>query len=268
MENQVTNYKFKKGDIRLPEIMFRLKESLSSGQIDNNILSNSDIILTNAILYDLEMLGISEKEDLGVNIYAHKKFKNFPNSIIVDYMESYRLYCNYDSPIKEEYLNQLTQKPESMKLNQNVNESNRFNTSQPVQVPTQTPNQPQQPVINEAKYVPSQLFKVVQFKPKNIGQTLSTDGTKWLEAEVDDEILTWYNINNLNSLRYSNESMFQNMIISLRSIIPALQKKESPDRHAIYQVIQYTDPTNFLLADICRGSNQVLVQNGQVSTNF
>lgn len=257
-----TNYEFT--DLRKTKasfLKFNLEKAIKTGQtVKGRTMTQNDALLAQAIIADLTSLGIKSQEDVPMYIFKEKEFKNFPRTIIGDYMESLGFKCNEDTPFTNE--------------DQNVNTSS---TQQPVQAAqpqtllSVVPNTP--PVQNivspvqrkKGKNKPvSTKTKVVDYTPdkkmevlKNIPATILPNGAI-KEAIVDEEINFWYDLTNIKPT--SND--YGNLVRILRNISKSLVTVDTQlGIHERYRVADYTSPIDFLLAGINSG-RQILVKDG------
>lgn len=208
---------------------------LNDNKLDDVELTNTDVNLIKCILLDVDNIDPLTGDTITM-VTKEKVFKNFPKSIVADYMESIGFECNFDSPISDEYLKVL-------------NGGIFHAPMQPIQ-PVQQPAQQQQ--------LDTTTSKVAQIVP-NVNYTILSNGSI-KEGQIDDEIRYWYNLYNT----YSKDPTTENLIIKLRSLIPVLQSREQPGKHSVYQIVNYISPTDFLLAEVGQGQNQILIQNGNV----
>ena len=210
---------------------------LNDNKLAGKELTSTDVNLIKCILLDVEDVE-TLTGDTFTMVDKEKVFKNFPKSIVADYMESLGYECNFDSPISDEYLKVL---------NGGIFVAPMQSTQPPVQQPVQ-----QQQQLNTT------TSKVAQIVP-DVNYTILQNGSI-KEGQIDDEIRYWYNLYNT----YTGDPTTQNLIIKLRSLIPMLKSREQPGKHSVYQIVNYISPTDFLLAEVGQGQNQILIQNGNV----
>lgn len=247
-----TNYTFNNNtDSTLGSVLVNLTDAIKTGKLGEDDLNESDKKLASAIVDDLKSLNVTEAKYPDLCIISTKKFTDFPESIVANYMESEGISCSDDTP----YTKPSTQNPQQGKPKKNETPVTQENNSN-------VPNNEDQPV-----QIGTGPYQVCQFKPLTMENYTILDNGIIKESIVDEEISSWFNLYNMTQLQIADPNGFGNFIIKLRSMIPTLKEmaeKRGMQFRPTYIVTKYTSPTIFELAE--NGSGRIIQVNGNQAT--